>query len=119
MKKFWILLSIIIPLLACEKEEEVSVEYLVSNNSSGFLVNYLNENGNLITEAVDNNSAQDRWSYSFKTDRGNIVFISAIYTEVNDGIKVTLIIDGKTFKQGSSSNDTINYVTVSGTVPYK
>jgi len=118
MKKIVLLLVLLLPLLSCQKVDEVIVKYVISDNASGFLVNYINEEGVMVSDAVINNSAQDTWSYAFTTDRGQIIFISAISKDINDGIKVSLIIDGKTFKQGSSNNDTTNYVTVSGTVPY-
>ena len=118
MKKIWILLPIVFFLMACEKDNDVIVRYLISDNASGFYVNYLDENGNLISETVDVNSAQDTWSYTFKTERGKIIFTSVIYKHINDGVKVSLLVDGKTFKQGSSLHDTLNFVTVSGTVPY-
>jgi hypothetical protein len=106
-------------LIACQKEEEVLVQYKISDNNSGFQVNYLDESGELLSEDIEVNSSQDIWSYSFRADRGQIIFISAIYKEINDEIKVALLIDGKIYKQGSSIQDTVNFVTVSGTVPYK
>ena len=118
MKKLT-LLFIILLMFSCDKADEVIVKYSVSDNNSGFRVNYLNEAGQLITEEVEVSSAQDIWSYSYSADRGQIIFISAIYNDINDEIKVALLIDGKTFKQGYSKQDTVKYVTVSGTVPYK
>ena len=117
MRSTWIFLIILL-LSACEKDDEVMVKYVISNNSSGYKVNYLNESGDLKQEAIESNSAQDKWSYSFTAEKGQIIFVSAIYKDISDGIKVAILIDGKTYKQGSSNNDTLSYVTVSGTVPY-
>ena len=117
MKKILVLFVLLLPLLACQKDKDVIVEYVISDNASGFLVNYINENGVMISDAVLNND-NNTWSYSFQSEKGKNVFISAISIEANDGIKVSLIVDGKTLKHGSSNNDTTNYVTVSGTIPY-
>jgi hypothetical protein len=118
MKRIWLIIITII-LVACQKDDEVLVKYQVSNNATGFRVNYLNESGELMNKDIDVNSSQDIWSYSFQAERGQIIFVSAIYMEINDEINVSLLIDGKIYKQGASSHDTIKYVTVSGTVPYK
>jgi hypothetical protein len=52
-------------------------------------------------------------------DEGEIVFVSAIYKDINSRINVRILIDGKVYKQGASKYDTVRYVTVSGTVPFE
>jgi hypothetical protein len=51
-------------------------------------------------------------------EEGSIIFVSAKYTDINSAIKVQLKLDGKIYKEGSSTADTIRFVTVSGTIPY-
>jgi hypothetical protein len=103
--------------IGCEKEEQL-VEYRITKSISGFDVNYRDASGNLITQQVNTSSAEDTWSYSYSGEAGDIVFVSAKYDDINSSIKVQILIDQKVYKEGSSTNDTIKYVTVSGTVPY-
>lgn len=106
-------------LLACNKEEKKDIVYQVSDNSTGFFLNYRDVKSHLIKTQVIPESREDVWQYSFQGEQGDIVFMSALYKNPTDGIKVQIFIDGKIFKQGSSMNDTLRYVTVSGTVPFE
>ncbi|MBU2652196.1 MAG: hypothetical protein KKA81_14805 [Bacteroidetes bacterium] len=105
-------------LVSCEQDRKKDIVYQVSNNSNGFLVHYRDSNGQLIKNGVDVQSKEDVWKYSFEADEGDIVFVSAKYDNPTDGIRIMILIDGKTYKQGSSLYDTLNFVTVSGTVPF-
>jgi len=102
---------------ACEKEESI-IEYKITKAISGFDVNYRNGDGELIKANIPTSSGEDIWNYSFSAYQGDIVFVSARYRDINSAIKVQVLIDGKVFKEGSSTNDTVKYVTVSGTVPF-
>ena len=64
-------------------------------------------------------SMQDQWSYSFIADQGDIVFVSGNYKDINSGLNIRILVDGKVYKQGSSIGDTVKFVTVSGVVPYE
>lgn len=103
---------------SCEKEEGQKVRYQVTRSVSGFNVNYLNGEGILIRDTVTTQSAQDIWRFDFEAEPGEVVFISTRYTDITSAIKVQILIDGKVYKEGSSTNDTVSFVTVSGTVPY-
>lgn len=119
MKRIIYILPLIFLLLSCEDAKEHKVSYLVTKSVSGFDVNYRNEAGNLVMTSVVTESAQDKWKYEFIAEEGDIVFVSAIYKDVTSAISIQVLIDGKVYKQGSSTQDTIKYVTVSGTVPFE
>lgn len=119
MKKIFYIIPILFLLLACTKEKEKKVSYVITKAVSGFNVNYLPADGSLVKTSVQTASAEDRWTYDFIAEEGDIVFVSAIYKDISSAINVQIIIDGKVYKQGSSKQDTINYVTVSGTVPFE
>ncbi|MBL7139011.1 MAG: hypothetical protein ISS17_09580 [Bacteroidales bacterium] len=118
MKKIILVLLVTFTCIACEKNEDIPVRYQATDAVAGFTVTYRNNAGDLITEEVTVASAEDEWNFSFKAKKGDIVYLSAIYKEITSGIKLAILIDGKVYKQASSQYDTINYVIVSGTVPY-
>ncbi len=119
MKKILYILPLILVLFSCQKTQEKQVSYIITKSVSGFDVNYRVADGSLIKESIETASAQDRWQYSFTAEEGDIVFVSAIYKDISSAITVQVLVDGKIYKQGSSSQDTVKYVTVSGTVPFE
>ena len=119
MKKFIFIIPLILILFSCEKNREKKVSYIITNSVSGFDVNYVSADGALMSESVGSASAVDRWNYNYIANEGDIVFVSAIYDDINSAITVQILIDGKVYKQGSSTHDTVKYVTVSGTVPFE
>ena len=119
MKKYFLFVLVILLMSACEKfDEEKQVRYLISNCESGFNVTYRDENGTLIKKDISTLSAEDKWSYSFTGKQGEIVYVSAIYKDITSEINVQILVDEKLLKQASSKYDTLNFVTVSGTIPY-
>lgn len=115
-------LFIVVALIvsSCESNDEaVKVVYKISDNQSGFTVNYRNSGGELQSEQVMPLSKEDEWKHSFVSEEGEIVYVSAIYDDVNTGIKVQILLDGKVYKQASSLYDTLSFVTVSGSIPYE
>lgn len=119
MKKIFLpIMSMALIFTACDVNTESPVRYQVTNASSGFMVNYRDEDGALIRDTITTQSAQDIWTYSFRAVEGDIVFVSARYKDINSAIKVQVFVDGKIYKEGSSKYDTVSYVTVSGTIPY-
>ncbi len=119
MKRILYILPFILVMISCQKSKEKQVSYVITKAISGFDVNYHVADGSLINDHIETESAQDRWQYSYTAEEGDIVFVSAIYEDINSAILVQILIDGKVYKQGSSSQDTVKYVTVSGTVPYE
>lgn len=105
--------------ISCEKDDERQVTYRITDSVSGFDVRYWNEAGQKVTEKIITQSAQDVWEYSFLSEDGGIVFVSTNYHDPASAIKVQIMVDGKVYKQASSVNDTISFVTVSGVIPIR
>ena len=118
MKKIIYILPFIFIMVACQKDKEVKVSYIVTKAISGFDISYRNADGKVMSEWVNTSSAEDRWNYNFTASEGDIVYVSARYYDITSAINVQILVDGKVYKQGSSVHDTVSYVTVSGTIPY-
>jgi len=113
---FFLILS---SLNACKKADNVNVTYLISGASNGFTLNYLDGSGVLVkNQKVQTQNEADKWQYSFSAEEGGIVFVSAIQKNHESGLTIKIILNGKVFKQGSSYQDTLNFVTVSGSIPF-
>ncbi len=119
MKRLIYVLPLLMVLFSCEKSSEKQVSYIITKSVSGFDVNYRIADGTLVSDNIVTESAQERWQYSYTAEQGDIVFVSAIYKDISSAITVQILIDGKVYKQGSSSQDTVKYVTVSGTIPFE
>ncbi len=119
MKKFIYLFFVLALIAGCERDREVvPVSYRVSNAYSPVSIKYRNSDGAIISETINFESAEDIWEFPFDNERGEIIYISARYSDSTSSVKLMIIIDGKIYKQGSSINDPDKYVTVSGTIPY-
>lgn len=105
-------------LAGCERNEEKQVKYLATGSVSEYSITYRATGGNLVTETVEAQSQTDKWSYSFVANQGEILYLSGFYKDVNSGLKLMVLVDGKVYKQSSSLGDTISYLIVSGVVPY-
>jgi hypothetical protein len=107
-------------LISCQKEyEQVSVKYEVSNAYAATEVNYRNNRNEVIQEWIEFNSGEDIWTNTLKLERGEIVYLSAMYTDTASSVKLRIMVDGKIYKEGSSINEPDKYVTISGVVPYE
>ena len=120
MKKFICLSVVSMMLLACEKEDAaIMVTYEVSNAYADTEITYRNSDKQVIMESVAFESGEDTWHYSMESMQGDIVYLSARYMDTASSVKLRIIIDGKTYKEGSSNNEPDKYLTVAGTVPYQ
>ncbi len=119
MKRLIYLFIVLLAIYSCENDrEKVMVNYQISNSYSPVDVKYKNADGNVIGETIIFESAEDNWQYSFEKERGEIVYLSARYSDSTSSVKLMIIIDGKVYKQGSSINEPEKYITISGTIPY-
>jgi len=118
IKKLIFLIAVLLATAACEQNNSVKITYYITDSDSGFEVNYRNENGELVNENVVTQSESDVWRYDFVGEKGDIVFMSAIYYDSESKLKVQVRMDGKVFKEAYSEYDITNFVVVSGTVPY-
>jgi hypothetical protein len=117
-KSIFILSAVgLLMLFSCEKQEDVTVKYIATNAVSEFHLSYRLPSGALQSENITASSIQDQWSYSFTAQQGDIVYLSGNYKDINSGLKLLILMDGKVYKQASTVGDTINFVIVSGVVP--
>ena len=117
-KKFlMVLLFFIFIAFSCEKENEKQIKYLITDSASDYEISFRNENGNLVDKSVSVESEEDEWFYEFTGKKGQILYVSAIYKNIESGINVKILIDGKVYKEAQSLYDTLSYVVVSGTIP--
>jgi len=113
-----IFLSALLFFYACEKDMETKkVTYQITRSVSGFKVFYKDAKGEIISDSVVTNSAEDVWKYSFDALPRQIVYVSGNYKNINSALEIKILIDGKVYKQASTKYDTTMFVTVSGTVP--
>ncbi|NQU34563.1 MAG: hypothetical protein HQ521_15140 [Bacteroidetes bacterium] len=119
MKIIYIItIGLLIIVSSCNDTNKKNVKYMATNANSAYNLQYLDSNNELVKTEIIPQSAQDKWSYSYIVDEGDIVYISGNYKDINSSLKIMILIDGKIFKQASNTADTLSYLTVSGTVPY-
>ena len=106
-------------LTSCQKQNTVSIKYLISKASSTYDLQYKDQNGSLLEIEVNPNSGEDIWEYSFISEEGEVVYISTKYFDTNSLINMQILIDGKVFKQTEEIGDPLKYIVVSGVVPIK
>jgi len=106
-------------LTSCQKQNTVSIKYLISKASSTYDLQYKDQNGSLLEIEVNPNSGEDIWEYSFISEEGEVVYISTKYFDTNSSINMQILIDGKVFKQTEEIGDPLKYIVVSGVVPIK
>jgi len=51
-------------------------------------------------------------------NKGDIVYLSAIYYDSTSFVKIQILVDGKVYKEGSNNERPEEYITISGTIPY-
>lgn len=112
------LFTIMFLTLSCQQENQVKVKYVVTDAVSAYNLQYLDAQGELMSETIFPESAQDQWHFEYMADEGDIVYVSGNYKDINSALKIMILLDGKVYKQASNEGDTLNYLTVSGTVPY-
>ena len=103
---------------SCTDTNKKSVKYISTSAISAYNLQYLDENGELISKEVNPESAMDVFTYSYMADEGDIVYISGNYKDINSALKLMILVDGKVYKQAQNENDTISFLTISGTLPY-
>jgi len=119
MKKlFFLILMTGLMTAGCEKRDEKQVKYVATGAVSEFTIKYRDKDGMVKTEIFEAQSTLDKWVYSFVMEQGEIVYVSGFYKDISSSLKIMILVDGKVYKQASSVGDTINYLTVSGVIPY-
>jgi len=113
-----IFVIVILLFTACNKQQQVTVEYEASTAVSAYELSYQNEFGILIDTLISPQSSEDVWHHSMKLPKGDIVYLSGKYDDINSSLKLSIKIDGKIYQEQYSVGDTVHYVIVSGTIPY-
>ncbi|RLD86745.1 MAG: hypothetical protein DRJ02_08100 [Bacteroidetes bacterium] len=113
------LLAFLLLAMGCNKTYPMKVTYQATGAVSAYNLQYLDDQNVLVKTTILPQSEQDVWNYDFEAEQGDIVYMNGKYNDVNSGLKLQLLIDGKMYKQASTEGDTIKYVVVSGTVPYE
>ena len=114
-----LIIFIAFTILSCNKEDtQVDVTYRISKAYSTTAITYRDQKGIMNSDTLHSGSGEDMWSYSFTGEKGNIVYVSAIYQDSASSVTVDILLDGKIYKSGSSNNEPEKYVIVSGTIPY-
>jgi len=118
MKKFVFVLGVVMVIVSCDKAEMVKVNYRVSKGYSETGIFYRNSEGQVVSETALLESPEDVWTFTSEMERGEIVYLSAIYSDSASSVDVQIKLDGKIYKANSSVNEPEQYVTVSGTIPF-
>lgn len=106
-------------LSSCEQSHDTKITYLATEAISAYKLQFMTDQGGLQTDSVFPESAQDQWKYEYMAKEGDIVYVSGNYKDLQSALKIMILINGKVYKQASNEGDTLKFLTVSGTVPYK
>ena len=102
MKKYIItmfMVAILSCIIGCGDFFKIKVKYEVTGSANRVDVTYENEDGGISQE----NNVIVPWSYSFKGDSGDFVYISAQNQGESGTVTVTIYKDGSKFKRSTSS----------------
>lgn len=101
--------AIILVLFASCKKDLPEVGYVVTCSNCD--ITYENKGGN-----TEQRTVTGSWDYDFEAESGQFVYISAQNNNDNGTVSVRINVDGKSFKDGSSSGAYV-IATASGSVP--
>lgn len=120
MRKTTILFAVLVVVISsCTQQNQVKVTYETTSAISEYNLYYMTPEGDLTSDQISPESAQDVWKYSYFAEEGDIVYVSGKYGDINSALKIIIKVDGKIYKQASNEGDTLKFLTVSGVVPYK
>jgi hypothetical protein len=110
---------ILVFVSGCVKEPDpVSVSYRIGEAYAPVEIAYRDHNGNLQTRTVSFESIQDTWQETLSMNPGEIVYLSAFYSDSLSSVKVQIMTDGKVYKEAYSVREPDKYLIVSGVIPY-
>lgn len=95
--------------LSCKKDEDRSVEYVVSCSSCD--LTYSNS-----SEDTEQNSMSGSWNYRFTAVKDQFLYISAQNNNSSGNVDVKILVGSNTFKHASSSGAYV-IATASGSMP--
>lgn len=118
LKNSFIIIVSAMLFFSCTKNQQVKITYEVTGSISVYNLYYQDGDGTLQQIAIEPQSAQDKWTYNFTGEQGDIVYLSGNYKDPNSALKMLIKVDGKIYKQNANEGDTIRFLTVSGVVPF-
>ena len=113
-----LMLSVLFLSEACQRDNRVKIDYVATEAVSEYTLSFKDESGALKTIVVEPAGKEDKWNYSMMAEKGDIVYVSGKYNDASSSLRLRIMLDGKTYKEGYSTGDTIKYLVVSGVVPY-
>jgi hypothetical protein len=113
-----LMLSVLFLSEACQRDNRVKIDYEATEAVSEYTLSFKDESGALKTIVVEPAGKEDKWNYSMMAEEGEIVYVSGKYNDAGSSLRLRIMLDGKTYKEGYSTGDTIKYLVVSGVVPY-
>jgi len=113
-----LMLSVLFLSEACQRDNRVKIDYEATEAVSEYTLSFKDESGALKTIVVEPAGKEDKWNYSMMAEKGDIVYVSGKYNDASSSLRLRIMLDGKTYKEGYSTGDTIKYLVVSGVVPY-
>lgn len=103
---------------ACSKHPNIKVEYEASQAISEFTLSYMDSNKMLKDTIIKPQSEADLWHYSMMAQKGDIVYLSGHYNDINSSLRLEIKIEGKIYKEQYSVGDTVTFMVVSGVISY-
>jgi hypothetical protein len=114
------LFLIVVLFSGCMKEPDpVIVSYRVSQAYAPVDISYRDHNGDLNMRTIQFESTQDTWQETLSMQPGEIVYLSAFYSDSLTSVKIQIITDGKIYKEATSTREPDKYLIVSGVIPYQ
>lgn len=110
---------ILVLISGCVKEPDpVRVSYRISQAYAPVEISYRDHIGNQQTRTVSFESILDTWQESLSMQPGEIVYLSAFYSDSLSSVKVQILTNGKVYKEAASVREPDKYLIVSGVIPY-
>lgn len=119
MKKLVFFTVVLLLMPGCAKYTRKRITYRASRTLFPVTLTYRDNNGILVADTFQPVGEQDIWLKNVMMNEGDIVYLAGKYNNIENSVLLEVLIDGKIYKQNSSKGDTVNYVIVSGTIPYQ
>lgn len=113
-----VVLSMFFMLQGCDKDNlDRKVTYQITNANAEITIQYRDADGAIVAVEKSFTQREEVWQTTFVMDRGDIVYLSAEYSDSGASVKGRILVNGKVYKEAGSKYDPEVPVTVSGVVP--
>ena len=111
-------LGVLFLLSGCDKDNlDRKVTYQITNANAEITFQYRNADGAIEVVEKSFTQREEVWQTTFVMDRGDIVYLSAEYSDSGASVMGRILVNGKVYKESGSKYDPAVPVTVSGVVP--